>query len=52
MAYAGRAALFGCAGEYQGHYLLPRQWHADWQQAWSDTTKKTDEIIRVDVAPL
>jgi hypothetical protein len=50
LAFAGAASLYGCAGEYQGHYLLPRHWHADWRESWHETEKKTDDVIDVDVA--
>jgi hypothetical protein len=52
LAYAGGAELVGCAGDYEGHYLLPKRWHPEWTQTWDDTQKKGDAVIRVDVAAL
>lgn len=50
--FQGALALSGGAcsvGDAEAHFLLPRRWHPDWEQAWTDTDRRTNPTDRVDV---
>ncbi|MCC6807064.1 MAG: hypothetical protein IT381_06550 [Deltaproteobacteria bacterium] len=46
LALAGGAC---CVGDDEAHFLLPRRWHPDWEQAWKDTERAAKRIERVAV---
>ena len=47
----GDACVAGAIGDHEGYFLLPRRWHPDWEQVWSDTVRPGDAVTRRDLNP-
>jgi len=45
LALAGAAALVGAEGDDQGYFLMPANWHPDWEEAWRDP-RRHDPLVR------
>lgn len=45
LALAGGAALVGAEGDHEGYFLMPAQWHPDWEEAWEDP-RRQDLLVR------
>lgn len=49
LALAGAAALVGAEGEHEGYFLMPAEWHPDWEEAWRDPRRQDPLVRRVPV---
>lgn len=49
LALAGAAALVGAEGEHEGSFLMPAEWHPDWEEAWNDPRRYNPRVRRVPV---
>lgn len=50
LALAGHGCLIGAEGEGEGYYLMPANWHPDWEEEWNDPRKTDPRVRRVRVA--
>jgi hypothetical protein len=46
IALAGASVAVGASGDYEGYYVLPLQWHADWTEVWKETRRDEDSVKR------
>ena len=46
IALAGASVVVGASGDYEGYYVLPAQWHADWREVWNETQRDGDSVRR------
>lgn len=46
IALAGASVVVGASGDYEGYYVLPAQWHADWCEVWNETQRDGDSVRR------
>jgi len=49
LALAGAAALVGAEGDHQGYFLMPAEWHPNWEEAWKDPRRHDPLVRRVEV---
>lgn len=46
LALEGAAALVGAEGETEGSYVMPAEWHPDWEEAWIRPLKRDPGGVR------
>lgn len=46
IALAGASVVVGASGDYEGYYVLPSLWHADWSEVWNETQRDEDSVKR------
>jgi hypothetical protein len=47
LALAGAAALVGAEGDHEGYFLMPAEWHPNWEVAWRDPRRYNPLVRRV-----
>jgi len=47
LALAGAASLVGAEGDHEGYFLMPAEWHPNWEEAWRDPRRFNPLVRRV-----